>query len=258
MLITHKFHLLEYDVPAPIVSNGMNLYPLGDDDRYLYANMFKGLIYMNVRKVTNAQAFSKEGLSFNSYEVGLFHKIHPELELAIAEKKSGVLDCYVGRYKLIRYHVESQLMEMMKIRATDDHQEYGDASICLDVDETRAFFGTFARVEEEFHQLIASLPPISAANPIVAPSAIVPASVANPTAAPPSVAKSTVAPTSAANPAVATTSAANPAAATTSASLKRKWSIPPTASTFQKRIATLQAQQKVPVFKLDLTKAHNM
>ena len=48
---------------------------------------------------------------------------------------------------------------MSKIRATDDHQEYGDASICLNADETRAFFGTFAQVYEEFHQLIASLPP---------------------------------------------------------------------------------------------------
>ena len=96
MLITRKFHLSEYDVSAPIVSNYMNLYHLGDD-RYLYATVFKGLAFINVRKVTNAQIFSKEGISFNSYEVAQFHKIRPELELAVTEKKSGVIDCYVGK-----------------------------------------------------------------------------------------------------------------------------------------------------------------
>ena len=96
MLITRKFHLSEYDVSAPIVSNYMNLYHLGDD-RYLYATVFKGLAFINVRKVTNSQFFSKEGISFNCYEVAKFHQIRPELELAVTEKKSGVIDCYVGK-----------------------------------------------------------------------------------------------------------------------------------------------------------------
>ena len=48
-------------------------------------------------------------------------------------------------------------MELIKIKETDGHREYGDASIRLDADEMRAFFGTFARVEREFRQLIANL-----------------------------------------------------------------------------------------------------
>ena len=158
MLITCKFHLSGYVVPRAIESNGMKLYPLGDvnNDVYLYATMFKGIALMNVRKVTNAQIFSKEGITFNSWEVAQFRKLRPELELAIADNKSGILDVNVGKYKLIRYHAESQLMELIKI---DDHRKYEDANICLNADETRAFFGTFAQVYEEFHQLIASLPP---------------------------------------------------------------------------------------------------
>ena len=68
MLITRKFHLSEYEVPPPIESNGMKLYHLGDanNDVYLYATVFKGLAFINVRKVTNAQFFSKDGISFNS------------------------------------------------------------------------------------------------------------------------------------------------------------------------------------------------
>ena len=154
MLITRKFHLSGYVVPPPIESNGMKLYPLGDvnNDVYLYATMFKGIALMNVRKVTNAQIFSKEGITFNSWEVAQFRKLRPELELAIADNKSGILDVNVGKYKLIRYHVESQIMELIKIRVTDDRQEYGDANISLDADEMRAFFGTFARVEEEYSE----------------------------------------------------------------------------------------------------------
>ena len=98
-------------------------------------------------------------------------------------------------------------MEMSKIRATDDHQEYGDASICLDADEMRAFFGTFARVEEEFHQLIASLPVKKLPTPAV------------------------VATTSTADPAVATSieklHQADKLPTSAAASLKRKWSTPP-------------------------------
>ena len=77
MLITCKFHLSEYVVPPPIESNGMKLYPLGDasNDDYLYATMFEGLAFINFRKVTNAQFFSKEGISFNSWEVGQFRKL---------------------------------------------------------------------------------------------------------------------------------------------------------------------------------------
>ena len=269
MLITRKFHLSEYDVPATIVSNGMNLYPLGDvnNDVYLYATMFKGLAFINVRKVTNAQFFSKEGITFNSWEVGQFRKLRPELELAIAEKKSGVLDCYVGKYKLIRYHVESQLMDLIKIKATDDHQEYGDASIRLDADETRAFFGTFARVDEEFRQLIASLPvknlPTPAVVPTTATPAVATASSTTPAVATSSTATPAVVTTSAATPALATTSSTTPAVATTSASTSQKRKAPVLTrkeieTKIKKRIAALQAEQKVPKLKIDLSKINNM
>ena len=158
MLITRKFHLSGYVVPPPFELDGMKLYPLGDanSDVYLYATKFEGKGFINVRKVINARIFSKEGMAFVSYELGQFDKVRQTLEFAIAESSTGVLDCYLGRYKLIRYHVESQLMELIKI---DDHRKYEDANICLNADETRAFFGTFAQVYEEFHQLIASLPP---------------------------------------------------------------------------------------------------
>ena len=65
----------------------MKLYPLGEasNDVYLYATVFKGLAFINVRKVTNAQFFSKEVISFNSWEVAQFRKLRPELELAIAK-----------------------------------------------------------------------------------------------------------------------------------------------------------------------------
>ena len=111
-------------------------------------------------------------------------------------------------------------MDLIKIKETDDHREYGDASIRLDADEMRAFFGTFARVDEEFRQLIANLKPRVVVGPAFG----------------------------------------HPSPAATATSLKRKASSLPaaTASTFQKRIATLQAEEKVPKLKIDLTKTNNM
>ena len=263
MLITCKFHLSGYVVPPPIVSNGLKLYSLGDarNHVYLYATMFKGMALMNVRKVTNARIFSKEGITFNSWEVDQFRKLRRELELAIAESArdesarhdESVLESRVhgkmGKYKLIRYHVESQIMELIKIRVTDDRREYEDVGITLNADEMRAFFGTFARVDVEFRQLIANLEPKVVAIPN--PSAVA------------SIEKLHQADNKRPSSVVAAAEFGKwkqPGVAAEFAPLKRKASSPPTttASTFQKRIATLQAEAKVPKLKIDLTKANNM
>ena len=271
MLLTHKFHLSGYVVPLPIkrtsnLGEVTYLYPLGDSNNvYLYATMFKGLAFINCRKVTNGETFSKEGIAFNSWEVNQFRKLRPELELAIVEKKSesGVLDCYLGKYKLIRYHIESQLLDLVKIRATDDHQEYGDASIRLDTDEMRAFFGTFDRVYEEFRQLIADLLPAKSlyVPPVATTSSAIPALGISFTTTP------TIATTSAAKPSVAASieklhqadKLPTPAVATTSQ--KRKAPVlagKEVESKMKKRIAALQVEGKVPKLKIDLSKINNM
>ena len=48
-------------------------------------------------------------------------------------------------------------MEFSKFKAVDDHQEW-NSDICLDAEETQVFFNTFDTVEDEFHQLVFSLP----------------------------------------------------------------------------------------------------
>ena len=164
-----NFHLsvYNYDVPRPYKSKelGLNLYPLANPDnfRFLYASHWNGTAFINVRYIKDAVRVSKQGISMNSYELSKFKEIRQELELTISELQTGHADCYLGKFKLLRYQADSQELEFHKINVTDDRQEFV-ACIVLNAEETLAFFATFDTVEREFHQIVADLSKKSASD----------------------------------------------------------------------------------------------
>ena len=57
--------------------------------------MWNGAPFINVRKVVDGQVFTRDDVSFNSYELAQFHKIQQELQLAVRELDSGHKDFFV-------------------------------------------------------------------------------------------------------------------------------------------------------------------
>ena len=135
----------------------MNLYPIGENDVFVFVSVYNGAPFIKIRKVVNGQVVTRDGVSFSSYKLAQYHKIDQELQLAISEMDSVIKDFFIGDYKLIRYRAESKCLELAKIRATKDHQVFGSSDIYLDGEETTALFSALEKVEEEFQEIYAGI-----------------------------------------------------------------------------------------------------
>ena len=129
----------------PIINeNGLKLYPVGENQVYIFVSVFKDTPFINIRMVLHGgQLVTRDGVSLNNYELTKFREICPELQLAIREMNSR--DFLLGNYKLVRYEADSKVLQFSKIRATQDHQEFEGPNVCLIGDEIPALFAKYLK-----------------------------------------------------------------------------------------------------------------
>ena len=133
-----------------IKKNGLKLYPIGENQVYIFVSVFNDTPFINIRMVLHGgQLITRDGVSLSNYELTKFRKICPELQLAILEMNSGTKDFFLGDYKLVRYEADGKVLQFSKILATQD-QFPGGPNVCLIGDEILHFLLHLKKLNENF------------------------------------------------------------------------------------------------------------
>ena len=163
---------MQQPIIKPIINeNGLKLYPIGENQVYIFVSVFKDTPFINIRMVLHdGQLITRDGVSLSNYELTKFREICPELQLAIREMNSR--DFLLGNYKLVRYEADGKFLQFSKIQSTQDQR---GPNVCLIGDEIPAFFATLEKVEQEFHETWTEIREKTAAEQAVADLTTMPA-----------------------------------------------------------------------------------
>ena len=134
----------------PLRKKDTNFYSLGNDV-YIYTSKWNDTVFVNIRRVIQCESFTKEGITFNAYELPIIAKIIPELRKA--DQKGVDAEFSVGKYKKVTYNGKYGILTFQKIDETEDRQAFG-AMISLGKKAIYKLFELFPRAEEEFHNIV--------------------------------------------------------------------------------------------------------